>query len=129
MSAPPPSIRRVAQHVPFSLRREMAKRFGYVEPRGGGRWAVRFQIDGRIEQSSMIRAWRRMEKTLKLEHVKPNESLRHCFGTRTAERLIREGMSREEAVVALMPVLGHTSRATTDRYVKLAAETLRGVIE
>lgn len=80
-------------------------------------------------QASLIRVWRAMEADLGLEHVKPNEALRHCFGTRTAERLIGEGMSRDEAQAAVMNVMGHTSKATSDRYVKLAAETLRGVIE
>ncbi len=91
----------------------------FVNPKTRGPWS----------QSSLIRVWRAMEKRLGLPHVKPNEALRHCFGTRTAERLIREGMSRDAAQQAVMGVMGHTSRVTSDRYVKLAAETLRGVIE
>lgn len=80
-------------------------------------------------QSSLIRVWRSMEARLGLPHVKPNEALRHCFGTRTAERLIAEGRSRDEAQAAVMAVMGHVSKATSDRYVKLAAELLRGVIQ
>ena len=83
----------------------------------------------RISQSSMGRTWERMEKKLDLPHVKPNEALRHCFGTRTAERLIAGGMSREAAKRAVADILGHVSMTSTDRYVKLAAETLRGTIE
>ncbi len=77
----------------------------------------------------MIREWRAMERNLKLPHVKPNEALRHTFGTRTVERLMGEGMSREQAQAAVMRIMGHTSKATSDRYVKLAAETMRGAIE
>ena len=57
------------------------------------------------------------------------DDLRHCFGTRSAERLIRDGMSRESAQEAIMRIMGHVSRVTSDRYVKLAAETLRDIIE
>lgn len=84
---------------------------------------------GRWSQSAMIREWRAMERNLKLPHVKPNEALRHTFGTRTVERLMGEGMSREQAQAAVMRIMGHTSKATSDRYVKLAAETMRGAIE
>ena len=40
-----------------------------------------------------------------------------------------DGMSREEAQAAVMRIMGHTSRATSDRYVKLAVETMRGAVE
>ena len=33
-----------------------------------------------------------------------------------------DGMSREEAQAAVMRIMGHTSRATSDRYVKLARD-------
>lgn len=91
----------------------------FVNPKTGGEWSL----------SALIREWRAMEKRLGLAHVKPNEALRHTFGTRTVERLMGEGMSREEAQAAVMRVMGHTSRATSDRYVKLAAETMRETIE
>lgn len=74
------------------------------------------------------RRWRAMERRLKLPHVKPNEALRHAFGTRGVERLMAEGMSREEAQTAIMRAMGHVSRKTSDRYVKLAPETLRDVV-
>lgn len=91
----------------------------FLNPKTGAAWST----------SSLIRTWRAMERELGLPHIKPNEALRHCFGTRTAERLIRDGMSRSEAQGAVMRVMGHTSLKTSDRYVKLAAGTLRGVIE
>ena len=80
-------------------------------------------------QASLGREWRAMERKLKLEHIKPNEALRHTFGTRSVERLMREGMSRDEAQSAIMRIMGHQSKATSDRYVKLAAETMREAIE
>ena len=83
----------------------------------------------RVSQSWVGRTWRAMERKLRLPHVKPNEALRHTFGTRSVERLMGEGMSREEAQAAVMRIMGHTSRATSDRYVKLAAETMRGAVE
>lgn len=91
----------------------------FVNPKTSGPWSL----------SALIREWRAMERRLGLAHVKPNEALRHTFGTRTVERLIGEGHSRESAQRAVMEVMGHVSKATSDRYVKLAAETLRGVIE
>ena len=87
----------------------------FLNPRTGGKWT----------QASIGREWARMEKRLELDHIKANEALRHAFGTRTVERLIGEGRSREDAQAAVMRIMGHTSRATSDRYVKLAAETMR----
>lgn len=91
----------------------------FTNPETGGPWS----------QSAIIRTWRAAERLLKLPHVKPNEALRHTFGTRTVERLMGEGMSRDEAQAAVMRIMGHTSRATSDRYVKLATDTMRGTIE
>ena len=91
----------------------------FTNPNTGGEWSM----------ASLVRVWRRMEKDLGLSHVKPNEALRHCFGTRTAEKLIAQGMSRDEAQAAVMRVMGHTSRVTSDRYLKLAAATMRSVVE
>jgi len=91
----------------------------FTNPKTGGEWSM----------SSLVRVWRKMEKDLGLSHVKPNEALRHCFGTRAAEKLIAQGMSRDEAQAAVMRVMGHTSRVTSDRYLKLAAATMRRVVE
>jgi len=91
----------------------------FLNPNTSAQWSM----------SSLVRVWKKMEAELGLSHVKPNESLRHCFGTRTAERLIAQGMSRDDAQAAVMRVMGHTSRVTSDRYLKLAAGTLRGVVE
>lgn len=90
---------------------------------------VNSETGGRWKPKAIERRWKAMEKALKLPHVKANEALRHTFGTRTVERLMGEGMSRDEAQAAVMRIMGHVSRATSDRYVKLAAETMRSTIE
>lgn len=91
----------------------------FVNSKTGERW----------KPKAIERRWAAMEKALGLPHVKANEALRHTFGTRSVERLMADGMSREEAQAAIMRVMGHVSKATSDRYVKLAAETLRTTIE
>lgn len=60
---------------------------------------------------------------------RPNEALRHCFGTRTAERLLRDGRSNMDAIGQVMAIMGHTSAETSARYVKLGAEALRNAIK
>ena len=59
---------------------------------------------------------------------KPNEALRHCFGTRTAERLLRDGATNVDAIRMVMSIMGHTSSATSARYVRLGAASLRGAL-
>ena len=59
----------------------------------------------------------------------PNEALRHCFGTRTAERLLRDGNRQQDALRMIMEIMGHTSVETSRRYVQLATESLRGALE
>jgi integrase len=56
---------------------------------------------------------------------RPNEALRHCFGTRTAERLLREGQGESDAIRMVMSIMGHTSDSTSRRYIQLAVEVLR----
>ena len=41
---------------------------------------------GRWTDASANRCWKAMEKDTGLAHRKPNESLRHCFGTRSVTR-------------------------------------------
>jgi integrase len=57
--------------------------------------------------------------------TKPNEALRHCFGTRTAARLLREGRGQGDALRIVMEIMGHTTTESSRRYVKLATDTLR----
>ena len=75
-------------------------------------------------ESARLRAWAAMEKRLGLSHVKPNEALRHCFGTRKAEELLSAGYSQAEARMMLMPYMGHSSIKTSERYVRFAAARL-----
>jgi integrase len=60
--------------------------------------------------------------------TKPNEALRHCFGTRAAERLLREGRPQTDVIRLVMDMMGHTTTESSRRYVKLATESLRLVL-
>jgi integrase len=59
----------------------------------------------------------------------PNEALRHCYGTRTAERLLKDGNRQHDAMRLIMTIMGHTSVETSRRYVQLATESLREGVE
>ncbi len=60
--------------------------------------------------------------------TRPNEALRHCYGTRVANQLLRDGATAGDASRKLMAMMGHTSVTTSNRYVKLAAESLRDMV-
>ena len=70
-----------------------------------------------------------MERIGKPKAWRPNEALRHCFGTRTAERLLRDGNGETDAIRMVMSIMGHTSAATSRRYIQLAVEVLRDAIK
>jgi integrase len=57
--------------------------------------------------------------------TRPNEALRHCYGTQTAARLLGDGQGETDAIRLVMRMMGHTSHSSSERYVKLAASTLR----
>jgi len=57
--------------------------------------------------------------------TRPNEALRHCFGTRTAARLMQESRGEVDAIRIIMHAMGHTTTASSNRYIKLATSTLR----
>ena len=92
-----------------------------IGPRSdNGRWspsARRRAMLKAMEQIGRPKAWR------------PNEALRHCFGTRTAERLLCEGQGEHDAIRMVMSIMGHTSDATSRRYVHLAVEVLRDAVK
>ncbi len=73
----------------------------------------------------MLRA---MKSIGKPKAWRPNEALRHCFGTRTAERLLREGQGESDAIRMVMSIMGHTSDSTSRRYIHLAVEVLRDAV-
>lgn len=60
--------------------------------------------------------------------TRPNEALRHCFGTRAAARLLREGRGEGDAIRIVMQIMGHTTTESSKRYVKLATTTLRSAL-
>ncbi len=92
-----------------------------IGPRSdAGRWspsARRRVMLSAMKQIGRPNAWR------------PNEALRHCFGTRTAERLLSEGQGEHDAIRMVMSIMGHTSDSTSRRYVQLAVEVLREAIK
>ncbi|TMA33478.1 MAG: hypothetical protein E6J87_10040 [Deltaproteobacteria bacterium] len=57
--------------------------------------------------------------------TRPNEALRHCFGTRAAARLLREGRREGDVIRLVMQIMGHTTTESSKRYVKLATDSLR----
>ena len=57
--------------------------------------------------------------------TRPNEALRHCYGTRAAALMLRDGYGAQDATRIIMGIMGHNSAETSARYVKLASETLR----
>lgn len=60
--------------------------------------------------------------------TRPNEALRHCFGTHAAARLLKEGRGEGDAIRLVMSMMGHTGAESSRRYVKLAASTLRPIL-
>ncbi len=60
--------------------------------------------------------------------TRPNEALRHCFGTRAATRLLQEGRGEGDAIRLVMQIMGHTTTESSKRYVKLATDTLRSAL-
>jgi integrase len=60
---------------------------------------------------------------------KPNECLRHCFGTRSAARLLQGGHGQGDAIRMVMSIMGHTTAESSRRYVKLATHTLRPAMQ
>lgn len=59
---------------------------------------------------------------------KPNESMRHCFGTRAASEMLGRGAAQQDVIRKIMATTGHTSHATSMRYVELAVDSLRDIL-
>jgi len=57
--------------------------------------------------------------------TKPNEALRHCYGTRTAARLLKEKMGREDVIRIVMDIMGHSTTESSKRYIKLGTDSLK----
>ena len=90
----------------------------FPNPKTGGRWS----------EAAANRVWQAMETATGLPHAKPNECLRHCFGTRRAAEMLRAGSGREDVTRLIMEFMGHSSVESSRRYVKLASESLREVL-
>jgi integrase len=67
-----------------------------------------------------------MEKC-RVKH-RPNELLRHAFGTDAANRLLADGNSPADVSRLIMAIMGHTEVKTSARYVRLATEGLERIV-
>jgi integrase len=83
--------------------------------------------DQRWHQSSERRVLLTAMKVCGVRH-KPNELLRHAFGTEVANRLLGEGTSSADVSRLLMATMGHTEVKTSNRYVRLATEGLERIV-
>ncbi len=111
----------VREHHQPGLREVGLPLFTNPDSYGQGSDNARWKESAR--RNAMLKA---MEDIGKPKAWRPNEALRHCFGTRTAERLLREGNGEHDAIRMVMTIMGHTSAATSSRYVRLAVDVLRG---
>lgn len=83
----------------------------------GGRWT------GSAERRVLLPAM----KACGVKH-KPNELLRHAFGTDAANRLLTEGYSGADVSRLIMALMGHTEVKTSTRYIRLATEGLERIV-
>jgi integrase len=85
------------------------------------------QGDGRWHQSSERRALLAAMKVCGVKH-RPNELLRHAFGTDAANRLLAEGTSQADVSRLIMAIMGHAEVKTSARYIRLATEGLERIV-
>ena len=83
--------------------------------------------DGRWSPSSERRVLVAAMTACGVKH-RPNELLRHAFGTDAANRLLAEGTSQSDVSRLLMAIMGHTEVKTSARYVRLATEGLERIV-
>lgn len=83
--------------------------------------------DGRWTGSSERRVLMAAMKECGVQH-RPNELLRHAFGTDAANRLIAEGYSGADVSRLIMAIMGHTEVKTSARYLRLATEGLERIV-
>jgi integrase len=91
----------------------------FDDPNGleGGRWS------GSSERRVLLAAMR----ACGLKH-RPNELLRHAFGTDAANRLLAGGKSPADVSRLVMAIMGHTEVKTSTRYIRLATEGLERIM-
>lgn len=82
---------------------------------------------GRWEASSERRVLLAAMKVCGVRH-RPNELLRHAFGTDAANRLLAEGYSGADVSRLIMAIMGHTEVKTSSRYIRLATEGLERIV-
>jgi len=85
------------------------------------------QGDRRWHPSSERRVLLAAMKVCGVKH-KPNELLRHAFGTDAANRLLTEGYSGADVSRLIMALMGHTEVKTSGRYIRIATEGLERIV-
>ena len=85
------------------------------------------QEDGRWTKSSDRRVVMAAMKACGVKH-KPNELMRHAFGTDAANRLLAEGHTGGDVSRLIMAIMGHSEVKTSSRYVRLAPEGLERIV-
>lgn len=83
--------------------------------------------DGRWRREAEHRVLKRAMRVCGVNH-KPNELLRHAFGTDVANRLLGEGSGEADVSRLIMAIMGHTEVKTSARYVRLATEGLERIV-
>jgi integrase len=107
-------------HPPSNLRDADAPAVPlFVNPDGLG--------DGRWSGSSERRVLLKAMKECGVKH-RPNEMLRHAFGTDAANRLLAEGYSQADVSRLIMAIMGHSEVKTSARYIRLATEGLERIV-
>ena len=92
----------------------------FDNPNGQDGWRWTRSADRRVLLAAM--------KVCGVKH-KPNELLRHAFGTDAANRLLAEGYSGSDVSRLIMAMMGHTEVKTSGRYLRIATEGLERIVE
>jgi integrase len=121
LPVPAPLSAWVREHRPIGNLRDADSKpeplFDNPKTRGDGRW----------HQSSERRVLLAAMTTCGVKY-RPNEFLRHAFGTNTANRLLAEGNGEGDSIRILMAIMGHTESKTSARYIRLATEGMEYVV-
>ena len=83
--------------------------------------------DGRWQPTAEYRTVRRAMKICGVKY-RPNELMRHAFGTDVANRMLGEGGAEGDVSRLIMAFMGHTQVGTSAKYVRLGTERLKRIV-